>query len=176
MYTDTYSIIDWKGIMLRARSKRQNKNFTPYNVTELSYQDMIDVKALASKIIKNITIAENGEKVCWLKIKYLRFELPGFIKYRYDYDGPYNLLNTLCKPGRPTRRTPNSEMPNINTEDLLRAYKQCLPIKKQKKKDLLQLCKENIIPKELHGWYESLPCSNEDQGPSRSTDSSEVDE
>lgn len=36
--------------MLRARSKRQNKNVTPYNVTELSYQDMIDVKALASKI------------------------------------------------------------------------------------------------------------------------------
>ncbi|CAK1600206.1 unnamed protein product [Parnassius mnemosyne] len=178
MYTDTYSIIDWKGIMLRARSKRQNKNVTPYNVTELSYQDMIDVKALASKIIKNKTIAENGEKVCWLKIKCLRFEkeLPGFIKYRYDYDGPYNLLNTLCKPGRPTRRTPNSKMPTINTEDLPPAYKQCLPITKQKKKDLLQLCKKNIIPKELHGWYESLPCSYEDQGPSRSTDSSEVDE
>ncbi|XP_045506624.1 uncharacterized protein LOC123702846 [Colias croceus] len=177
-YTDTYSIIDWKGIMLRARSKRQNKNATPYNVTELSYQDMIDVKALALKIIKNKTIAENGEKVCWLKIKCLRFEkeLPGFIKYRYDYDGPYNLLNTLCKPGRLTRRTVNSEMPTLNTEDLPRAYKQCLPITKLKKKDLLQLCKKNIIPKELHGWYESLPCLKEDQGTPCSTDSSEVDE
>ncbi|CAH1643294.1 unnamed protein product [Spodoptera littoralis] len=177
-YTDTFSIIDWKGIMQRARSKRQNKNVNPYKVTELSYQDMIDVKSLSSKIIKNTTIAENGEKVCWLKIKCLRFQkdLPGFIKYRYDYDGPYNLLNALCKPGRPTRRTQNSEMPTINTEDLPRAYKQCLPITKQKKKDLLQLCKKNIIPKELHGWYEGLPCLNEDQGTPPCTDSSEVDD
>lgn len=178
-YTDTYSIIDWKGIMQRARSKRQNKNVTPYKVTELSYQDMIDVKSLCSKIIKNKSISENGEKVCWLKIKCLRFEkdLPGYIKYRYNYDGPYNLLNAICKPGRSTRRTQNSEMPTISAEDLPRAYQQYLPITKQKKKDLLQLCKKNIIPKELHGWYEGLPCLSEGQGtPTCCSDLSEVDD
>jgi hypothetical protein len=40
------------------------------------------------------------------------------------------------------------------------AYEQYLPISKAKKKDLLQLCRKNIIPTELHGWYESLPASD----------------
>lgn len=85
-------MIDWKGVMLRARSSRNNKNATPYKVTELSYKGMIDVKELASKIIKNRTLTGDGkEKVNWLKIKCLRFEknLPGVIQFRYDYDGPY---------------------------------------------------------------------------------------
>lgn len=72
--------------------------------------------SIHSAIEKKKRFIEAYSIIDWKRIiqrRDLRFEktLPGFIKYRYDYDGPYHLLNTLCKPGRPNRRTPNSEMP-----------------------------------------------------------------
>lgn len=110
LFADVFSVIDWKGIMHRARSTRHNKNTRPYNVTELLFSDMIDVKKLASQIMLNRSVCTDGSKVNWLKIKCLRFEkdLPGIVQIRYDYEGSYLTLDTRStKRGRQTRSRPS---------------------------------------------------------------------
>lgn len=49
-HTPVYSMIDWKSIMLRARSKRHRDTAPPYIVKELAYDEMLDVKALKRKM------------------------------------------------------------------------------------------------------------------------------
>ncbi|KOB72465.1 Metalloendopeptidase [Operophtera brumata] len=125
---------------------------------------LIDVKTLASKTMKYRTICTDGSKVNWLKIKCLRFEkaLPGVVQLRCNYDGPYLTMDTTSKQGRgrQTRSTPAAvlEASEIRLE---KAYKQALPISEAKKKEMLNLCKKNIIPEELHPWYESLPSTSQ---------------
>lgn len=164
-FTDVFSIIDWKGIMHRARSTRHNKNTRPYNVTELSFNDMIDVKTLASKVMFNRSVCTDGSKVNWLKIKCLRFEkeCPGIVQIRYDYEGSYLTLDTQStKRGRLTRSRPSAAdiTESLFQIRLEKAYTQQLPLTKDKKKDLLNLCRKKIIPEELHAWYESLPSTD----------------
>ncbi|CAG5016475.1 unnamed protein product [Parnassius apollo] len=51
-HTPVYSMIDWKSIMERARSKRNRDSAPPYTVKELKYTEMVDVRALNEKIAK----------------------------------------------------------------------------------------------------------------------------
>lgn len=161
-YTNVYSVIDWKGIMHRARSNRHNKKAQPFIVKELFFQDMIDVKALASEILINKTICSDGSKANWLKIKCLRFEkaLPGVVQLRYDYEGPYLLMDVGSKKWKQTRNSTRTEL-DVSKIKLKKAYEHPLPIAEAKKKDLINLCKKNIIPAELHPWYESLPSTDQ---------------
>ncbi|CAG4954356.1 unnamed protein product [Parnassius apollo] len=73
-HTPVYSMIDWKSIMERARSKRNRDSAPPYTVKELKYTEMVDVRALNEKIAKNTSRDKEGNKITWLKIKCLRFE------------------------------------------------------------------------------------------------------
>lgn len=145
--------------MHRARSSRHNKNARPYHVKELIFNDMIDVKALASNILVNKSICSDGSKANWLKIKCLRFEkaLPGVIQLRYDYEGPYLSMDTSSKTWK-ARQTRNMTTAALDFSKICleKAYHQPLSISDAKKKDLINLCKKNIIPVELHPWYESL--------------------
>lgn len=68
-----FSMNDWLNIFRLARSKRnRNKKSECYTVKELLFSDFVDLKALASQIIKNRTIDTDGNKVNWLKIKLMR--------------------------------------------------------------------------------------------------------
>lgn len=90
-------MIDWKFIMEHARSKRHRNSAPPYIVKELYFYEMIDVRALNEKFVKNTSRNKEGKIIKWLKIKCLRFERqnPGFVKYRYSHDGPYLEFNVL---------------------------------------------------------------------------------
>ena len=87
-------------------------------------------------IIKNRTKEENENQVNLLQIKGLRYEKQhlGKIRYRYDRDGPYNIINIHGK-GR-----------NINISQT------------SIKNNLLKLCHNGIIPQELHPWYRVSNC------------------
>ncbi|CAB3246930.1 unnamed protein product [Arctia plantaginis] len=61
-HSAVYSMIDWKSIMIRARSKRQRNSAPPYKVHELHCQDMLDVRAINEAFIKNINKDKNGDK------------------------------------------------------------------------------------------------------------------
>ena len=41
------------------------------------------------------------------------------------------------------------------------AYNNTLPISRTKKKDLHKLCSKQIIPREVHQWFNELPDSDE---------------
>lgn len=76
-------------------------------------------------------------------------DLREIIKYSYDYDDDYNQI-----------RVSNSLRQSSQVYNLRQLYKKSLPISQQKKKDLLTLCKKNIIPPMYHSWYETLTTCN----------------
>lgn len=158
--TSIFSMNDWKNVAKRARSIRHRKDAPPYQVQEIKYNDIIDTKELAATLITNKTMAQDGKKVQWLKIKCLRYEKtnPGIIKFRYGYDGEYSVLDTTKK----TRSKKGPADPGTSGEMILpKAYTSILPITQSKKKDLINLCRTDIIPVEFHSWFQSLPVNNQ---------------
>lgn len=176
-HSAVYSMIDWKSIMTRARSKRHKKSAPAYNVQELLYSDVLDVRSINEAFIKNTIKDENGNRVMWLKIKCLRFvrQRPGIIEFRYSHAGPYLELDVLKSEERQVRtRTKIKQGQDVvNDRDyqvtrhaiirklkefpVPKAYLNAIPISEAKKKDLISVCKKGIIPHELHHWYNSLP-------------------
>lgn len=174
-HTPVYSMIDWKSIMHRARSTRHRESAPPYIVHELTYDDMIDVRAITEYFVKNINKDTEGNKVMWLKIKCLRVEKenPGIVKFRYCHDGPYSTFDMFQTSEKSVPRTTrkrkrgqeNENDREIDREDLIKkiksyeipkVYEGPLPISEAKKKDLMNLCAKGVIPRELHPWYQSL--------------------
>lgn len=175
--TAVYSMIDWKSVMGRARSKRNNNNAPPYVVKEMTYKEMLDVRSLNEKFMKNTTTDKKGKKIQWLKIKCLRFErqCPGIVKYRYSHDGPYEELNIFennsttlitrkrkkCQEQQRNATIEESMVDELKRYEIPKAYSSALSISEAKKKDLLSLCVKGVIPEELHPWFASLPTSKD---------------
>lgn len=148
-YVDVFSVHEWINVMKKARISKKN----PYTVREMNFTDFSDLKFLSKNLIKNKSIDENGDTVNWLKVKCFKYQKSSenTIFYRYDHTSPYKKINTQLKKRQKTS--------SIAIETIPRLYNSRLPISVEKKKDLLMMCKKNIIPIELHGWYESLPSS-----------------
>ncbi|KAF9405767.1 hypothetical protein HW555_013627 [Spodoptera exigua] len=145
----------------------------------MTYNDMIDIKALSEHFVENTSKDKEGNKIMWLKIKCFRFEKghPGLVKFRYTHDGPYSefdVFQTLDKVApRATRRTKRSldgqaieendregrkEMIDKLKEYVIpKAYSSPIPISEAKKKDLLNLCTKGIIPHFILGMKLYLP-------------------
>lgn len=148
-FVNVYCVNDWITIFKTARSHRnKNKRSDPYIVKELKFNDFVDLKSLADKIIKNETHNKDKEKVSWLHIKCMRYEKsqPGIILYKYNYSDEFKKLFVFGR-GRP---------PIINPLHLSNLYKKELPITQLKKRDLMKLCNTGVIPTEYHTWYNSL--------------------
>ena len=141
-----YDPYGWEVIAAIAR-----KN--PYFVNQLRNSDIIDVKALQKEMhVNNVKMNMNDEKVQWHNITWMRFEKenPKTIFYKYSYEGEFMMINTTT--GRRSKR--NSE---VSTGcSLPKAFTGKLPISKAKKKDLMQLCKDKVIPDRFHPFYDSL--------------------
>lgn len=168
-------MIDLCNIIRLARSNRKLKKSTikkkPYEPVVMDYKDIIDLKDLRNNLMLNRSIGPDGEKVQWLKVKSFRFEKkkPNIVQYRYDFKSNYKELDVSKKGATETatqinlrkRKQVNVETLNKNfdydTYVLKKAYNKKLPITKAKKKDLMKMCTEKIIPPELHHWYQNLP-------------------
>lgn len=123
-----YTIHDWLNIFKTARSKRMRSRADKYNVTELHYNDMLDLKGLAASSLKNTNIDESGNKLNWLKIKIMRYEKvnPELIFFKYNYsDTEYRVIKI---GGRRSRNIDVTIPRHINT-----LYKKLLPISEVKK-------------------------------------------
>nr|XP_022903935.1 uncharacterized protein LOC111416199 [Onthophagus taurus]XP_022910560.1 uncharacterized protein LOC111421623 [Onthophagus taurus] len=146
-YIPVFCLNDWKTIMTLARSKRgKNKTSGAYIVEQMTYRDIIDLKALNTSILQNTIRDEGGEKIEWLKIKQLRYEKEKkkFIMFRYNYDEEYKMFNIKGKAkGRPSNNIPKET-------ELKKCYTEPLPISIKKKNDLIQLCRKGVIPIEYH--------------------------
>ncbi len=139
-----YGLNEWLNIMLSARRNR------PYNVHRLTFRDFYDLKSLARQLVKNRNKNEDGQLVSWLEVRLLKFTKGKKmeIEYKRDYSGGWKVIPVqgLRSVGRPEAFPEQANMPKV--------YKHQLEISQQKKKDLVDLCKNGVIPEEYHGWLE----------------------
>ena len=88
-----------------------------------------------------------NKKLNWLRMKWIQYRKlePDFIYFKYDFDAEFSAIKIRdCN-----RKTKTPEIPF--------KYKDRLPISESKKKDLLSLCDELVIPEEYHPFYARLP-------------------
>ena len=116
-------------------------------------------------MIINTTLNEVGDKFNWLEVKWFRFSAnSAIIEYKCDVESDYfhriNMTKKIIRPrGRPGKNQPTvleRPMPLAVTKD---AYNDFLPIAVLKKRDLLNLLRQKIIPSDYASIYENLPTS-----------------
>ena len=71
------------------------------------------------------------------------------MNFKYDYCENYSSFQVVH----------NNELHSL--QNFSSAYSRKRPITEAKKKDLVQLCKEGLIPEELHHWFNTLPVQSE---------------
>ncbi|KAL4718408.1 hypothetical protein ACJJTC_004679 [Scirpophaga incertulas] len=162
------SVSEWKNVFKEARKKRvktinkETIEIDNYKVSELKFNDMLDLKNLSETFIRNKNKDNKKETVNWLKIKRIKY-VKGDLKVYFNYDMSENFRSIdVCKMSVSTPKTRakrNSNPPSVNVqlpEHLEHLYSTQLPISLAKKKDLLNMCEKLIIPEELHAWIRSM--------------------
>jgi len=143
--TEIYVPHMWKNVIRMARKKN------PYMIVPLTYEDIYDFKALQKQALRYRKEDTEGEKINWLQIRWLRFEKcdPDYISFKYSCDDEFKEMRVTenTKKGRPA----------ANVTEIPKRYKSKQSISSAKKKDLLNLCKNGVIPHEYHEFYKGLP-------------------
>ncbi|KAL8606590.1 hypothetical protein ACOMHN_009475 [Nucella lapillus] len=149
---------EWTFLMRCARPRKR------YDVEELAHRNIFDFKSVATTCLRNTKSDTDGNRVNWMKIKWLRY-LKGeedTIYFKYKMSDPFKKLKIRhgsSRRGRPISVTTIEELP--------RRYAQRLPISAAKKADLMDLCRLRIIPPTHHLFYKNLPsdCQAQDRLP-----------
>lgn len=93
---------------------------------------------------------DEKQKLSWMEIKCIMVQKssPEYIHYKISYsDETYSNINI----GKKCLKWTSSH------QNFLKAkYSSMLPVSLEKKKDLLKLCLDSVIPKEYHAFYENL--------------------
>lgn len=108
---------------------------------------------MASGRLRNTKTEIRGERVNWMGIKWLRFMKtePDTFYYKYRMFEDFKILKI-----RGTSRRKLSK--RISFDDILPSrYSARIPISDKKKKDLLDLCRSGVVPRDCHSYYENLP-------------------
>lgn len=144
---DVYVPRDWA--LVAATAKKTGK---PYSVKQLTADDIVDWKCVASKLFLNRNKTDDGGKLNWTKLKWIHFEKGSMLmlsKTEID-NSEFRTLKVLgkLKRGRPVQVSIR--------ESMKRLYKVPVAISKEKYKDLMDLCKSKVIPDEYHPFYKNL--------------------
>lgn len=155
-----YIPAQWVPIIALAKKKG-----TPYVVNEVQQTDIYDIKDLTSKLGKQFSLNINNKKVIWNDIKVLQFrkDAPHSIFYKTSYEA--DLFEEILVNRTNRRKITETNIKNIN---LVNAYTGPLGISKKKKDGLLSLCQKNLIRKEYHEFYQTLPIATTSQNNSDS--------
>lgn len=155
-YKNIYTPSEWSSLIRWAKSKG-----SPYNVIDVAQNMIYDFKKMQTNTHFNWTKNSEGRKILWSKLKQIRVSRDEsyVLYYKYDLseDAIENHIKILDQPVR-TRRRIAARPADI---PLQLCYNQLLPIQLSKKKDLLDLCRKNIIPPVYHSYYENLVASND---------------
>lgn len=140
---------DYQNIM-----KATRKNPKPYEVKPYSYQDFYDVRGLAKEFFVNRKKdTKKTKKINWLNVKVFRFVRNSkYVLFKYDVKSEEFEQETILR---------NSvKISDFGSFNLSRsAYQNMLPISIAKKRDLLDMLKEGVIPSIYRDYYQSLPSS-----------------
>lgn len=153
-FLSVYCVNDWMNIFKLARSQRgRNKNKPPYEVEEIKFDQILDLKQLATHLLKNKTLDENGQKINWLKVKNFRFmkAKPNYFQYRYDYSSEYVGIQISA-----TRRGRRPVQDQPFQDGLPKLYQEQLKISNAKKEDLLAMCNKGVIPEIFHQFFQNI--------------------
>jgi hypothetical protein len=148
MLTKVYVPFEWETVVRLARHKQ------PYVVVPLKYFDFMDFKQFKEKNFGPMKTDVSGEKVNWLKIKWIqiRKDCPDSIFVCHDFD--QSRLREIKITSKTSRRKQK-----VSLRHPPQAYKEKVPIYTAKKTDLLSLIASGTIPKEYEEYYKALPCS-----------------
>lgn len=133
-YSNVYTTNEWETIIKVARQKP-----SPFSTHSLQFDDFKDFKGAISSQLK---------KIPWMKVCWLRYskENANIIQYKTSFEeDEFSQIKLIHKRGRPSEPTVNQ------------AYNYRLPISNEKYNDLIGLCKDLIIPKSSHIFFEVLP-------------------
>ena len=147
----------------------------PFKVEYLQTSDIWNYKLLSKEILRNRSWDSNGQKVHWLKIKWMRYEkqCPSVILFKYNYDEDFRkLMVPQTTRGRPS--TPQAMRQTLKSLPCL--YKEPPAITKSKYDDLQFLCRSNAIPPPYHSFYENLrhDCEKNDRLPEPHIEETEI--
>lgn len=140
-----YTPIEWYSVIRNAKK-------TPplYNVIEMDHDDFLDFKQFAS--VTNWTKNIQNEKLCLSKIREIRVYKEQNYKLFYKYEFDENFKEIKIYDETRKRRKENK----IVIEEIPKAYISGFPITEEKRKDLLYLCDQNLIPKFYQNFYRQL--------------------
>ena len=136
------------------------KHPRPYNVTQMSLDDFLNLEDVCEKYILNRKYDTTGQQVKWLKIKWFRFERSCASKFYFKYDTTDS--DFRCVDVSDTSRRRNVSLPSLPIAKyrVPRMYSGPRPISVAKKRDLTNLLrKAKAIPATYAKFYESLPTS-----------------
>ena len=130
--------------------KMTKKSGSPYFVIEVKTEDIRDIKLLEKEMAPKFNKNDNQEAVLWTSIKILRINQgEPVLYYKTDYsDTEFKTINIGPKTtrGRPSK----------STVELKPAYEEPPKIPPPKMKDLMDLCRSNVIPGSYHDFYHNL--------------------
>lgn len=104
----------------------------------------------------------NKEPVKWMKIKWIRVlkDKPESIFYKTSFEDPdFQEIHVGKKMNK---------LFEDNGSVFTQKYSDLLGVNVKKKNDLLKLCKDGVIPKDHHGFYENLKISDKSDVPNLS--------
>lgn len=150
-----YSFEQWVTVIQQAKITKP-----PYCVTKVTYDMIYDFENLANLInwkksvvrkekVVNVALGTNQ-----IKQIFISKDHPNQIKYKCSFDEDFKIhVTRKCK-----------SHVNVKNYTLMKAYSKIIGVSAAKKKDLLNLCKTDIIPFEHHEFYENLQVKTVEDG------------
>ncbi|CAF4755652.1 unnamed protein product [Pieris macdunnoughi] len=136
-----YSPHEWRLLVRWAKNEGE-----PYVVRNVTQNDVFDFKCL---VINKVWMKDiNGKKINWSNIREVHADGSDPNKLFFKYDLTQSDYNILVIRGN----TRNS----IQTE-LQPAYSEPIMVPPAKYKDLMDMCRSEVIPFEYHPYFNSLP-------------------
>lgn len=136
-----------------------------YNVVEVTQDMIFDFKQMQNSSLYNWTKSECGDQVKWSKIKCVMvdYNTPFCLKYKYDLaeEATEYIIINVIKPttNRITRLNKRVTVPV--EPSLNKCYTSKIAITNEKKKDLLSMCNNRVIPVSYHTFFSNLVSSAE---------------
>ena len=118
-------------------------NNPKYFVCEINNEDIKDFKAMSIATIGNRSKAVDGTKLERTKVNSFQYRKsePNRIYFKYDFRSSFNYIE-ICRPN--LRR--KVKLLSIKGFELQTTYTDRILISEKKYNDLMNLCKQNIIP------------------------------
>lgn len=131
---------------------------SPYKVTEISQEDVFDLKHLLESNTINWDKDSDNQKVQWQRIKIVHVdpESPTTLFFKYNFsENVFSKINLEQKGRRNRSFSENYKLRILRCTPI--------PVTKEKYDNLVFFCDKKSIPSEYHDFYRNLPHSEKNK-------------